>query len=376
MIKKISLSILSIVIFTELGLQVLSFTYSHFHNPHPQSKVLGVTDNKNGSRYKFMFIGDSWTVGADAPPQKGYPDLLHELLTKNKIGNDISFINLAKSSNNSSEAIIEFSRGYQQFKPNFLVALLGMNNGWNTYDIEIANNELNTNLGIFDSNDDSSSSTIANLIKKTRIFRFYYLAKFNLIDSKINLKYGHPETKFDEEYFKLYGEGKEDEALDYLTNNYQLAHTYDDFFRYVLYHFSYNLDETIRYLSEKQIYFPEKITSEFNQGKHNELISNVPTLLNDQLSSLKKISQKNGITLILQTYPCLENDIWKTELNKSIRIIAKDQNIHLVDHEMLFRDKYNSDDWNRILTPYHVNEEGYLQMAKNIYEYLMNNNLL
>lgn len=390
-ITKLIALLVMILISTEIYLQIASFVYLSVNKHNSKSKVLNNSDTieKQNFKYKFMFIGDSWTEGADALPGYGYDDVLYKLLTDNVKNTRFAFNNLARSSNNSSQALVAFTRTFQEYKPQFLIALFGTNNYWNTYDIDTAQHELNAinninGVSTIGSNVKSSKkltllfASIINNLKRLRIYKLYSLIKFNYIDSKKPLAYGIPNNgnDFILQFFIIFSANKRDEAIEYLTNNYKNVGSYDDFFRYVLYYFGYDSKKAVDYLSSKNIYFPEKITTEFNQEKHDQNANNIFSILERQLVQLQELCTHYNISLIIQTYPEIESGTWVSQINTIIRSIATKHTIRLVDQEMAFRSKYSEEEWKNIKTNYHVTAAGYSEMAKNLYNYLLNEHLI
>lgn len=376
--KFIGLAVL-LLITTEITLHIVGLIYSVVRRPYVPNQVLGTsaTSTSQENEYKFMFIGDSWTVGVDAPLGQGYTDVLHNLLMSSAEGYNFSFINLAKSSNNSSEALVKFTRGYEEFRPHFLIVLFGLNNSWNTYDVEIANKELGLELGIYvDENENLllSNSAVTNALRKLKLVRLYSLIKFELVDRKIPLQYGLPGSQFGVRYFTLNNDDR-DSAFDYLVDNYQKADSYDDFFRYVLYHFEYNSQDAIDSLLERNIYFPDRMTVEFDQEKHDQYIKHFFSILEGQVELIKELCDRNNIILIMQTYPEVEDGMWTSELNTMLRLITTKHSIRLVDHEQIFRSKYSLEEWKNIKTKFHVSSVGYADMADNIHNYLQDEGL-
>jgi lysophospholipase L1-like esterase len=100
------------------------------------------------------------------------------------------------------------------------------------------------------------------------------------------------------------------------------------------------------------------------------------------LENIFQICYKNNIKLILQSYAIKpENDFWTTTsrtVNDALKEFAEENAVPFVDNEAVF-DKLEYRGWNyfnKCKSDTHPNKEGYEIMAKNLYDYIVANNLI
>jgi lysophospholipase L1-like esterase len=360
--------------FLEISLSLASKVYLFFYKPN-EIKETTVKDNKhNDEKFTIMLIGDSWTEGAEAKKGEGYTDILMTFLREKYSDMHFELFNYAKGSFNSSEACIIFVRNYKSIRPDLLIVLFGINNGWNTQDVNLAFHLLENDLGFF-----RKYSERLRILEKLRIVRLYRILKFEFYLKNQKMQYGHPSNDFSSEYFHLRNQEKIDEALDYLIQNYEKAPTYDDFYKLVLYHFGYNSHSAKKLLKEKKCFKPTLIKMSFSQIQHDNYIKKSGRIIKDQIYLLKKICDSNNIILLLQSYPEVTNEAWswKKHINSFIRDAVSKKDIYFVDHERIFEESFTKEKWQEITTGgKHVNAKGYSIMAKNLYNYLLKMDLI
>jgi len=320
----------------------------------------------SGPSFNIMFIGDSWTQGADATPEPGFAPRTIEKL--NQLDPDKNFreYNFAWSGTNSSQAIHQFFDHYDSVNPKIVVILTGANNGWNTQDVASAQRRLdNAIAGKSTARESSHGETIINSLKKLKLFKLYMLIKHNMIRTE-NTLYDSFSDDFSKTYFAILADQMDEEtARNHLLNNYRKSdHDYLNFFKLVMHSYGGDIDATISCLEENNLWSPQELEGKFNIEENNRYRNNFLIILENNLTSLKKFCDSRNITLIVQNYPHLH--LGFRSMNQSIGKIADKLEVVYVDHDQYFEKTIGPDEWQKVSTQGHVNAQGHEYMADNL----------
>jgi lysophospholipase L1-like esterase len=311
-----------------------------------------------------MFIGDSWTGGADAPQGMSYPDAL--LRRMNNLGpkQEVRGINLGKGSLNSAEALLVFLEYQRKVRPKTLIALVGINNLWNTEDIDLVRDRLRAELNQPPVPKKSGwSDHLRHMITRLKVARGCRIIYYRLVEQR-QMVGPPPFNSYLKPYFDLHGQDRAAEGRQYLVKNLDRASSYDDFYRVMLYSFSYDLDAVKKYLQEQSAWKPELIRYKFDLVQRNRRLQEKLLLLEEHIKALKLICDRNGISLIIQNYPHLNPAV--ASMDEALRDIAARHHIEFVDQYTLFKKELGIERWKSIMTHSHVNSQGYAIMAENL----------
>lgn len=130
MLKKIGLIFIGLLvslIILELSMQFAGFAILGYHN-YKNNKTL-----KTKSQYTIMCLGESTTFG-------GYPNALQKILNQ-KYPNKFSVIDLGIPSTNLQNILRDLDLNIAKYKPDFAISMMGINNGFVTFDNDVRNIE-------------------------------------------------------------------------------------------------------------------------------------------------------------------------------------------------------------------------------------------
>jgi|GEM_PF-6519940 len=370
-VLKILIKILIILFFSlllvEFSLHIFSKLYIHRDYSKNVNQI--VTDENS---LRIMFIGDSWTAGAGAEFSQGYVDVFLSLLRKEYPDTKIEGFNYAQGSFNSSQACLEFLKHYRKVKPHLLVALIGINNIWNTQDLSLVRRYFDRELG-FEAEDKCQIyilERILSWLNKLRIVKLARIAYFNLILKQVKMVGPHP---MDDHYvapcFEILSRTADKEKVkECLIQNIDKASSYDDFYRLMLYLFSFQSDDVKDFLQKRHLWKPWLITFKFNQKQHDSIVSLRHEILEEHLIYLKKICKLNNTKMIVQNYPQYGFS-YVIDLNNALFQIAMKIDVPFVDHYTSFIESLGIEGFKNVLTRCsHVNTEGHYLMAQNLYK--------
>jgi GDSL-like Lipase/Acylhydrolase family len=357
---KVFLAGLICIFILEAALQLAGFVYTRWLYKPPAGKT------SSGPSLNIMFIGDSWTAGADATPEPGFAP--RTILKLNQLVPDKNFIeyNFAWGGTNSSQAIHQFFDYYDSVNPEIVVVLTGANNGWNTRDVASAQRRLdNAIAGKSTALESYLGETIVNSLKNLKLFKLYMLIKHNPIKVE-NTLYNSYSDDFSRTYFDILAEDRDENAArDHLLNNYRKDdHDYLNFFKLVMHSYRGDIDATISCLEENNLWNPRELKGKFNIEENKCYRNQSTNILEKNLTGLKEFCDSRGITLIIQNYPHLHLEF--RSLNQSIGKIAEKLEAVYVDHDQYFEETIGEDEWERVSTQGHVNARGHAYMADNL----------
>jgi len=344
----------------EAALQLTGFIYTRWLYKPPAGKT------SSGPALNIMFIGDSWTQGADATPEPGFAPRTIEKLNQLFPKKNFVECNFAWSGTNSSQAIHQFFDHYDSVKPEIVVVLTGANNGWNTRDVASAQRRLdNAIAGKSTTLESYLGETIVNSLKNLKLFKLYMLIKHNMIKVE-NTLYNSFSDDFSKTYFNILADQRDEEtARNHLLNNYRKNdHDYLNFFKLVMHSYGGDIDATIECLEENNLWTPRELEGKFNIEENKRYRNQSIIILENNLTSLKQFCDSRGITMVIQNYPHLH--LGFRSLNQSIGKMADKLDSVYVDHDHYFEHTIGEDEWERVSTQGHVNARGHAYMADNL----------
>jgi lysophospholipase L1-like esterase len=114
-----------IILLLEAALILLGLPY------HPEQRL---RKNFSHSRsYTILCLGDSFTYGTGAPPDKAYPRQLEELLKQRYPRKNLKVINGGKITQNTSQLLAGLDAQLKLVKPDMVIILSGGANLWNYF---------------------------------------------------------------------------------------------------------------------------------------------------------------------------------------------------------------------------------------------------
>jgi len=371
-IIKVLLVLFCVLFITEISLRVLSKIYA----PQRFPEINRQTIRDDGS-FRIMFIGDSWTAGAGAENGKGYVEVFFELLRTEYPRIKIEGFNYGRGSFNSSEACLSFLKYYREINPDLLVVLIGTNNAWNTQDVSLAHKLLNKELDFegISTYQISFWEKAFSWLTKLKIVKFCRIFYYNIMFKPDDMIGPHPTDEYAGGFFDIYAKtGDIEKGKAYLIKHINEASSYDDFYRLMLYAFGCRGGDAEFYLRGKGLWCPDLIRFNFDQRKQDSIVSLRYNILKDNIVSLKKICDMQGIKIVMQNYPQYGNKL-TIELNNELSEIAKELDIHFVDHYALFTELLGIEGSKEVLSKCkHVNSDGhYLMTQPGIYIKLLLN---
>lgn len=374
--KKIVLMFFIIFLFFFILEFLLRITGYALFEKKQSNKPLEIIDEE---AIRIMLIGDSWTLGFDASEGNGYVDILKRLLADRFPKTKIQFFNYAFPSSNSSQCLYQFLDHYKICKPHILIALIGINNCWNTMDVDRVKKRISFVLNIENKPQPSKIwEIILNSFNKLRIIRLAKIAYYNFFESKNeNKKYmaimGN--SSYVNKTHNLISTEGQEAAREYLVSNIKEARNYEQFFNLIVYTLGSDLDKAKEYLIKKNLYKPNLLKQNYdlvfkNQKKYVVLAKEILLM---HLDYLRFFCKKEGIILVLQTYPFFR---YFDNYNYGIRELCQRHKIFCVDHAQYLLDKFNIETHEALFNKAHPNDRGHLFMANNLFNFFIDNKII
>ncbi|MFO1055081.1 MAG: GDSL-type esterase/lipase family protein [Planctomycetota bacterium] len=119
-LRTILLGVLSALIALELVMQVGAYVVWRSHGGFATRSVEG--------RNRVLCVGDSFTFGLGAPPERGYPQQLEQALKAD--GFDVAVVNGGKPGQDSADVLRRLSAQIATVKPTQVLVLVGYNDRW------------------------------------------------------------------------------------------------------------------------------------------------------------------------------------------------------------------------------------------------------
>ncbi len=357
---KVFLAGLICIFVIEAALQMAGFIYTRWLYRPPIGKTVA------GLAFNIMFIGDSWTQGADATPEPGFAPQTIEKLNQLFPEKYFQEYNFAWSGTNSSQAIHQFFDHYDSLDPKIVVVLTGANNGWNTQDVASAQRRLdNAIAGKGTALESYLGETIINSLKELKLFKLYMLIKHNMIKVE-NTLYNSYSDDFSRTYFEILADQRDEEtARNYLLKNYrEKDHDYLNFFKLVMHSYGGDIEATISCLEENNLWNSRQLEGKFNIEENKRYRNQSISILENNLTGLKQFCDSRDIILIIQNYP--HPHLGFRSLNRSIGEMVEKLGAVYVDHDYYFEKTIGRKEWDRVSTQGHVNARGHTYMADNL----------
>ena len=395
------LGILASLFVLEMSLRIVGAVYSH------RAQDARVVKRERGT-IAILCFGDSFTQGFGAPPGRGYPGQLAELLEKKYPGKQVTaVINKGRAAHNSTMVLQRFAEEINEINPDIIVILVGGANRWNAYGY---GDYLNRNGWM---------NRLNNWLYEVKTFKLARLLLWGVRDKKDRLlnEYVFPTPKRlppDGEEWRQRGmkcerDGKYGEAISWyekIVEKYPSAFGGYNCLSQV-YFKTKNIEGERRMLRkiieldpERLQYYMPFVVTLTNYPDHEQDLQflrkyeHVNPIVGDILKRVTKMekfhremrawinhdieemirrARRRGIKVILQTYPDYGQDKNYETLsfvNEGLREIAKKDPVLFIDNGRFFdqmflkgenrNDYFDSD-------KAHCNEKGYGVMAKNIY---------
>lgn len=335
-----------------------------------------IVDNK---AIRIMFIGDSWAFGSDAAKGHGYADVFLKTLSQKLPNEKIQIFNYAYPSSNSAQCLYQFLDHYETCKPHILVILMGINNGWNTVDVDMVRHRINYILNINQSTQNNRIQTkVVNGFNKLRIVKLFKITYYNLVE-KPNEHKVVPVFTIDNSFYvkhmlDLFSENA-DASREYLISEREEAKDYEHFFRLMMYTFSNNLNKTKEYINKINLYKPYLLRKSFylefkNQDKYVALRQ---VILLEHLNYLRLICDTQKIYMVLQTYPFFSNF---EDYNEEIRFFTSRYNITCVDQARYFNNEFTAENRKPMFNKFHPNDKGHFYMGMYLARFFMEKEII
>jgi hypothetical protein len=336
---------------------------------------------KGDNKCKFLFIGDSWTEGGEAPPGKGFPEQFIKLLSDKNPDKNYFFLNISYHSSNSSWAVLKLLEELSKNKFDYVFLLTGLNNGWNAEDVEKIDQIAFDMFGRKPLGDKIKTNIFFKVGLK-RIGKLFAIYNYQREIFKVteNIKY----KDRDSIYVKLlcdlelsvnsFNITKDaySRIRDILMENHKLAKDYDEFYKVIKLTFDNKHFPTEEFLKSKNMWKPgliRNLTLEKKREKYLDLACNI---LERDLKLIVSMCREHKIKPILLTYPGKTLNFF-CGVNDVIRKVAMEEKISLIDQDKSFKNNFKSDkELREVFGSHHPNEKGYAFMAENMLQFFVN----
>lgn len=363
-VAKLLLSIFSIflvLIFLELSLWIGG---AFINKP---KKDVSQSDKK-----VILFAGDSWCQGSDADPGKDFFDLLRE----DKEFKDDSFVNLGYGANNPFQ-VVNSVISYKNI-PGIAVIIMGTST-WHLMGFEKFVNIAKDYFLLEDVKNLYEDFKLGKLerqflyLTKLKMYKLYqYLIggihsreeiDMKILDQKLRTgSFSQVQIRFREKYYDR------DERIkrlpSFLHNCKELS--LDQNFFFTIQEVGLDTQRAEEVLTKAGIFYPDKLTvvpysvykrlDRLDVSK-KRIINRESCFMKWSFKLLKLWSEKNNVTIYVQTYPDIRNKEGENSpfyrINKEIKHYAAMHNFKLIDHNK------GAVDWSRYRTCWHVNNEGH-----------------
>lgn len=389
-----------------MALQVISFLFSISRKPLPNKRPPQASASGN----VIICIGDSFTFGLGAT-KHSYPSQLEEMLCKNK-GKEIKVLNLGIPGYNSYQAFMSFKENCKQYNPLAVIILVGLNNEWSIVGMPIYTLQEKADrfllnfrtyklvkllMAYFRNKINNRPITV---IRDQHFFTSQY--KVNSQDQDI--------AKLEEQVVKYYNEADYVNAKKYCQMLLQLEP--NSFYAHLHLGRIYSLEGdkqmaikswvsaarssdniTASLIPLNEIRGSVKNRNEFNKiitpylkeialkcddakkGEKylKEILYNTSfhriIMLKMDIESMVRYARERNAVPLLVTYPHFYSGFIDA-VNDAIKIVAKQNNVILVDSERIFFQiqKTNPDEFNKLFVPDgHCSGQGYKIIAEEVY---------
>lgn len=316
----------------EISLRIISYLYSL-----SQKQSNYESNKKEDDRYIIHCFGDSWTNGIDdLPGYGGYPKRLEKLLNGNFSENKFKVINCAGNAFNSSLTLLKVKNNLEKYSPQLIIVFIGANDHWNYSEVDPKI------IQGYKKYPGSKYWTIKSEIFLSKL-KTFKLFKICLINLKNYFSRKNIDIKQDEDKITLL-------TKQFINLRCELIQLYETQAKSV-----FKKTDLKRIRDAPGIVQSEQITR-FN------------------LLEIINLAKSKGIKIVLQNYA---EHYASPELQQLINEVALNCRIPLVDNASVFRKKVLQDGYEKYFVPNgHCNAKGYDVIAENLFETLINSNIL
>lgn len=414
----------------EAALRVTGYFYKRYMKSYPTELNARAVD-----AYTIVCFGNSHTEGAGAPPGESYPDHLQRLLDSQVKGKNFTVINKGLSGQNTAELLEGLEPVIDETKPDLVVLGTGEVNTWNQYKFssylkrESKRNNSLMKMALF---------SLYDCLYEVRVYRLILLVSHNLNGAVAPQKIsgaGCGENQEDHEAVAwhdaairnrslLFDEQKREKAIRSFKNGIEVNPACPGNYLRLgnIYFYQGNYEEAAQWYMEginanpnlvgdrrqdninNKNYFMLRNTLPYLKGeqvterledfkrKHPEHSDDLRFVSSEEIDDwsesdireIIRILQGKKIKVIMQNYPP-KIDGMERSIDWLLREIADDLEIPFVDNEKVFQEMWDKGvsrkDYHEKL-PFsnvsgdHLNSVGYKVMAQNVFDVIMEENLL
>ncbi|MDD4909214.1 MAG: hypothetical protein PHR44_00830 [Candidatus Omnitrophica bacterium] len=375
-LKRISLYILFSIIAWCLAIvlldKLLAFNSWVYKKALLHRQYVKGAENK---KYKFLFIGDSWVEGGEAPIGRGFPEQFIEGLKAGAFQGDYSYRKACWSSSNSSQAVLQFINEASRRDFEWVFVLTGANNGWNSEAVDRVSSFAYKAYGhepLF-----LQEKDLGNLLAKIGLRRLARLASLYNYNKYI----GSAKDENSQQGWSMIAKIEEelgssdhsmDEVRESLAGQYIIAGDYNQFYHTIKLTFGNQHKPTEKFLRSRDLWEPELIKNLTGERMKDKILSIAWNVAERDLRLIAKLCRDWNIKLVFLTYP--SNHASFDTVNNIIRKVADEEDAVLVDQDRLFEQQLpDSSDWEDKFARHHPNENGYALMADNLSSLFLDN---
>lgn len=346
------------IVFLDKCLNLSSYIYKKTFLSKRHSGII------EGEKNKFIFIGDSWVEGGEAPFGRGFPEQFIKELKDKDPSVDCSYTKACWSASNSSQAVLQLVDALINYDFEWAFVLTGANNAWNTEAVDKVDDfayelygwpPLHKNVPV-------NFLTRLGLPRLGRIVSLYNFDKYMRYTKETTYRYPwHIIGKISDDL------GAKDVSMDqvreFLVRNPERAKDYNQFFMAIKLTFGNQYDVTEEFLRSNNLWKPELIKNLEREHMTDGLMR--WEVAERDLRLIARLCGEDNIKLIFLTYP----SPWPSfdTINNVVRKVASKENVILVDEDKMFKQELKSiSDWKLHFAKHHPNEKGYALMAKNL----------
>ncbi|MDD5730481.1 MAG: GDSL-type esterase/lipase family protein [Candidatus Omnitrophica bacterium] len=396
--KKISGKFFTVLAGIGLSLVVLEAVLRIIGLIHLSAIRPGIFKNGNTSDYVILCLGDSFSEGIGAAPDKSYPSQLRELIANNFQGMPVKVVNMGMGAYNSSMLLDKFSECVYRVKPDLVIILAGSANIWSS-------------LGYMRYKNNRFLSVGEEFLYSFKVFKLVKLLAMDINEASLK-SFRRNNQKAVNSYLEigvnLVDERRDKEALEYLNKARDLDPANPRIYRNMAL-VSKDNRETAK-LFEKAIALEPMSTVWYTQLVSHCMDKSDPELDNEIIAFLRKyekvnpdikdilamlsnrqkyfndlsgwlkhdlaqmlaLCRKNRINVIIQDYPVkYADDISLKHINSILKEAADESGAIFVGNAAVF-DGLPKDNGGEVYFARddHCNAKGYGLMAKNVFDKL------
>ncbi len=147
----------------ELVLRGIGAVYNHKHGVDADETAFKRTGEK-----VILFLGNSFTLGAGAPPGFGYPDHLRKMLDEKYGKGKYQIVNKGRGNVNTRYILENLNKNLDETEPDLVVMMAGQPNRWNLYGYGDYIEEIG-------GKGETTWQKIYNLLDHSKVYKFFAL---------------------------------------------------------------------------------------------------------------------------------------------------------------------------------------------------------